>query len=121
MSGSPATLRSAAATPEPPEVDEKTPLYQSLVAAIEMRNTANNEWLKKVADFDNNPRLIHERPYDDNALHWVNKEGHVIPIAFPATLDIHGHYSRLGPYFNMEQGPKVSTLTYQKFFSPFNP
>jgi hypothetical protein len=116
MSGSPETLGSPQGSPEQEDVDiqTKTPIYQSLVAALDMPHAANARWLDSIADFDNNPRLILRAPYNDGALHFVDNNGETLQIGFPAYLDVRGKYARQGPYFNMEtdHGVKVCTHSY---------
>jgi hypothetical protein len=115
MPDSPDTVVSAPRSPNrelsPADVEGRSPLYQSLMAALDMPNAAKREWLETVADFKNNPRALHLPPYNDGALHFVDKDGYILPISFPAVLDLHGRYARLGPYFNMtsEHGIKVTT------------
>jgi hypothetical protein len=120
---SPDTLVSPAASPErdgspqptdETSIEERSPLYQSLLAAVDLPKTAKQEWLETVADFQSNPRLLNKAPYNDGALHWVDNGGHVLGLGFPAILDRHGKYGRLGPYFNMagDQGVKVKVSKY---------
>ena len=82
-----------------------------------MPNSAKPKWLETVADFDNNPRAVHASPHSDGALHFVDQNGDVLGIGFPAYLDVHGKYARIGPYFNMatEQGVKVSFNLYSSY------
>jgi hypothetical protein len=116
MTDSPDTLPSLPGSPnnEQTDVEEKSPLYQSLLAVLDMPNSAKPKWLQTVADFDNNPRAVHTSPHNDGALHFVDHNGEVLGIGFPAYLDVHGKYARIGPYFNMatEQGVKVSLYLY---------
>ena len=113
MLDSPDTVGSAPGSPDreqsPADVEGRSPLYQSLMAALDMPTTAKREWLETVTDFKNNPRVLHLPPYNDGALHFVDKDGYILPISFPAVLDLHGKYARLGPYFNMtsKHGTKV--------------
>jgi hypothetical protein len=59
MPDSPDTVVSAPRSPDreqsPADVEGRSPLYQSLMAALDMPNTAKCEWLETVADFKNNP------------------------------------------------------------------
>lgn len=68
--------------------------------------------METVADFKNNPRAPHLAPYNDGSLHYVDMQGRLLIIGFPAVLDMDGKYSRTGPYFNMAgaQGLKVCWL-----------
>jgi hypothetical protein len=116
MTESPDTLLSAPGSPNPEQDDDdvKSPLYLSLLAVLDMAGTAKTKWLETVADFDNNPRAVHTAPYNDGALHFVDVDGQVLGIGFPAVLDMHGKYARVGSYFNMatEQGVKVGNYLY---------
>ena len=80
------------------------------MAASDMSNTANATWLETVADFNNNSQAVHTPLYNDGSLHFVDNNGEILQIGFPAYLDVHGKYAHQGPYFNMEtgQGVKVS-------------
>jgi hypothetical protein len=114
MSDSSDTIPSAPATPDreetpPPPLEEMSPLYQSLLEMVKLPSSPTQKWLDNIADFKNNPRALHEPPFNDGALHWVNKDGRILGLGFPAMLDLHGRYGRLSPYFSMagEQGVNV--------------
>ena len=61
MPDSPDTVGSAPGSPDreqsPADVEGRSPLYQSLMAALDMPTTAKREWLETVADF----KTTHER------------------------------------------------------------
>ena len=119
MSASPDTLPSRPSSPNreptPSNIYEKTPLYQSLLAAVEMPLSAKPKWLETVADFSNNPRTIPRPPYNDGMFHFVSNNGDVLGIGFPAVLDLHGKYGRLGPYFNMATEQGVNLKVRKRF------
>ena len=116
MTKSPHSLPSAPGSPNPEQDDDevKSPLYLSLLAVLDMAGTAKTKWLETVADFNNNPRTVHTAPYNNGALHFVDVDGQVLGIGFPAVLDMHGKYARVGSYFNMmtEQGVQVGDYLY---------
>ena len=89
--------------------DEFSPLYQSLMEALRHPNCVSAAWIDTVADFKNNPRALHSVPYNDGSVHWVDKAGHILHMAFPAELDMDGKFGCTGPYFNLggEQEIKV--------------
>lgn len=95
-----------------PSPEPASPLYQSLEAALQHPSCVSAAWIDTVGDFKNNPRALHARPYNDGSLHWVDREGKLLCMAFPALLDLDGKYGRTGPYFSLasEQGVKVTHL-----------
>lgn len=69
-------------------------------------------WLDSVGDLKNNPRALHACPFNDGSLHWIDKKGTLLCMAFPAILDLNGKYGRTGPYFSLggEQGSRSLTF-----------
>jgi hypothetical protein len=109
--GSPPPLEYLSDTEREDSPVPQSGLYQSLVEAIKHPSCVSTEWVTTVADFRNNPRALHMRPYSDGSLHFVNKDGNLLCMAFPAVLVLDGRYGRTGPYFSLatgEQGVKVS-------------
>ena len=110
LSDSPGTPTASEHSPPP----TYTPLYQSLQAAVQHPSCVSPAWIDTLADFKNNPRALHKPPHNDGSLHWVNKKGNLLCMAFPAVLDLNGKYGRIGPYFSLftDQGIKVHFLLY---------
>jgi hypothetical protein len=120
------TMSESAGTPPPPLWDPqagsetehedspktRTPLYQSLLAALDHPSCAKPSWVNTVADFTNNPRAIHVPPYNDGSAHYVDNKGNLLCMAFPAVIEHDARYSRIGPYFSLDgpQGMNVSLL-----------
>ena len=112
-------------TPPPPLLDRdsetehedspktRTPLYQSLLAALDHPSCAKASWLDTVADFKNNPRTINTPPYNDGSVHYVDNNGNLLCMGFPAVIEHDARYSRTGPYFSLEgpQGMNVGLLS----------
>jgi hypothetical protein len=107
-SGSP-PLESVTASERENSPASKSPLYQSLLAAIEHPNCVKPAWIDTVTNSKNNPRGL-PKPYNDGSLHWVNNSNDLLCMAFPAVLDLDGKYGRTGPYFSLSgtQGKNVS-------------
>jgi hypothetical protein len=55
--------------------------------------------------------------YNDGSLHRVDKNGHLLYLAFPAVLDMDSKFGRTGPYFNLaaKQGIKVTSPTLTSY------
>jgi len=94
----------------PPET--RSPLYQSLMAAIEHLSSANVAWVDTVAM--NNPRAVHEDGFKDGSMHWVDKNDNILCLAFPVIVDLHGKYGRTGPYFSLGSNITVSNHVVSK-------
>ena len=111
--GSPPPLIYLSNTEHEDSPEGQTSLYQSLIEVIKHPSCINKAWVNTVADFRNNPCALHMRPYNDGSLHFVNKDGNLLCMAFPAVLVLDGKYGCTGPYFSLatgEQGVKVSQL-----------
>jgi hypothetical protein len=100
-----ATTDAEPGSPAVPSEDElevtRSPLYISLLGCALSRgaltvDACNYENIPE----ENNPRPLH-RVMGDKAEYWVNGVGDLLHMKFMARLDYHGHYSRLGPYFNL--------------------
>jgi len=98
-----------------------SPLYQSLVEAIKHPSCVNKAWIGTVADLEKkNPCALHVCPYNDGLLHFVDKGGNLLCMAFPAVLVLDGKYGRTGPYFSLatgEQGVKVCRVITSSYIS----
>ena len=91
---------------------EHSLMYRSLESCLQHPDIVSSDWIDTIADFKNNPRLLSKPPYNDNSLHWVDRNDNVLSMAFPAVLNNPGKYGKMGPYFNLmsEQGVKVSHI-----------
>jgi hypothetical protein len=85
--------------------ESRTPLYQSLLAALDHPSCAKPAWVNTVADFRNNPRAIHTRPYNDGSAHYVDNNGDLLCMAFPGIVEDDPRYTRIGPYYSLK-GPQ---------------
>ena len=119
MSDSSDTITSAPATPNQEEtpplpLKEMFPLYQSLLETVKLPSSPIQKWLNNITDFKNNPRALQELPFDDGALNWVNKDGRILGLGFPAMLDLYSRYGLLSPYLSMarEQGVNIRVYIY---------
>jgi hypothetical protein len=67
----------------------RTPLYQSLLAALDHPSCAKASWLNIVADFENNPHTIHTHPYNDGSVHYVDNNSNLLsPLGVPFSLQL---------------------------------
>ena len=75
-------------------------------------NCVSATWIDTVADFKNDPQALHSMPYDNGSVHWVDKSGHVLHMAFPAELDMDSKFRHTGLYFKFEgkQGIRIREL-----------
>lgn len=121
--GSPPPLVYLSETEREDSPEVLSPLYHSLVEAIKHPSCVNRAWISTVADMEkNNPRALHVRPYNDGSLHFVDKGGNLLCMAFPAVLVLDGKYGRTGPYFSLatgEQGVKVCHVIMSSYM-PFD-
>jgi hypothetical protein len=78
-----------------------SPLYLSLLASVSSAGAVTKEAVgEKNIPMENNPRPLLTQ-MGDKAEYWVNGSGDLLRLKFPVRLDFHGHYSHLGPYFNL--------------------
>ena len=84
--GSPPPLVGLSDTEHEDSLEPQTPLYQSLVEAIKHPSCVNKAWVATVTDFRNNPHALHECPYSDGSLHFINNGGNLLCMASPAIL-----------------------------------
>jgi hypothetical protein len=98
---SPPSPSSTLESPTISEKEEPSALYQSVEEAIQHPSCVSIAWLDTVANLKNNPQLLNDSPYNDGSLHWVNKNNELLCMAFPAVLNLHGRYSKIGPYFSL--------------------
>jgi hypothetical protein len=106
---SPSSLSSPPGTPTASDDSTHTSpsLFECLEKMTQSPTCISNDWIDTLADFKTNPRVMSTPPYNDGALYWVNNNNQVLSLVFPAVLDLHGKYSRLGPYFSLV-GEKVN-------------
>ncbi|KAG2149784.1 hypothetical protein BD769DRAFT_1381529 [Suillus cothurnatus] len=88
-----------------------SPLYLSLLASVSSAGAVTKEAVgEKNIPMENNPRPLLTQ-MGDKAEYWVNGSGDLLCLKFPARLDFHGHYSHLGPYFNLpDSGLDLASL-----------
>jgi hypothetical protein len=120
-------MSESAGTPPPPLWDPaseteredspetRTPLYQSLLAAMDHPSCAKPSWVDTVADFKNNPRALHTLPYNDGSQHYVDNDGNLLCMAFPAVIEYDAKYTRTGPYFSLS-GPQGMNVNQSQCF-----
>jgi hypothetical protein len=96
-------------------------LYLSLKAALQHPSCVSPSWIDTIADFKNNPRTLSNAPYNDGALHYVDKKQKVLCMTFPAVLDLDGKYGKIGPYFSLmgERNVQVCFFQSSRPFSQF--
>jgi hypothetical protein len=121
-------MSESAGTPPPPLWDPaaseteredspetRSPLYQSLLAAMDHPSCAKPSWVDTVADFKNNPRALHTLPYNDGSQHYVDNDGNLLCMAFPAVIEYNAKYTRTGPYFSLS-GPQGMNVKQSQCF-----
>jgi hypothetical protein len=68
-----------------------------------------------VADFKNNPRALHTLPYNDGSQHYIDNDGNLLCMAFPAVIEYDAKYTRTGPYFSLS-GPQGMNVKQSQCF-----
>jgi hypothetical protein len=90
--------------------DQHSDMFLSLETTLRHPSSVSNTWIDTIDDARNNPRILSTAPFDDGALHWVDRDGKVLRMSFPAVLNMYGKYAKIGPYFSLmsDQNIKVS-------------
>jgi hypothetical protein len=95
-------------------VDEKTQsrLIESLQILLDECNCRNLEiWSENIVASAQFQSVSNE----EKSLYCIDEENDLIFITFPAILDLEGEYSRVRPYFSLEDYGKVSIYIYMSF------
>lgn len=91
-------------------VEEELWLLESLVETLRHPECARVSWM-------NSERLRHLTLTDkDDSFYWVDTEGGMFNIAFPAILDMEGGFGRSEPYFSLRDCKSVSFLSFIFYF-----
>lgn len=100
------------------EEEPRSPLFLSLEHCLRNPYSVSSDWIDNIADINNNPRKLSgsSASYNDNSLHWVDQEGNILPMVFPAVLNIPGKYSKIGPYFNLMGDQDVVKVSSSRIF-----
>ena len=101
----PPPLEPASETESEGSPETRTTLYQSLLAAMDHPSCAKPSWVDTVTDFKNNPCALHSLPYNDGSQHYVDNDGNLLCMAFPAVIEYNAKYTHTGPYFSLS-GPQ---------------
>ena len=92
VSGSP-ELSSEAAPP--------SPFHAALIYSVANSCSSVESIIEDLAE--NNPRPL-RNVMRDSAEYWVTNDGEVWHLKFITKLDTTGHFTKLGPYFNLQTG-----------------
>ena len=89
----------------------ETPLHISLQASVSSPGALTQE----ACSLENIPTTNNPRPFaaqmGDKAEYWADGNGDLLILKFPARLNAHGMYTRIGPYFSLPDSG-VSSPTY---------
>lgn len=91
-------------------------LYRSLEECLKHPRCISTEWINEVADVPNSPRTLKNAPYNDGALYWVDKDGELLSMSFPAVLESDGKFSKIGPYFNLAREHEIKVSFFCFYF-----
>ena len=80
-------------------------LYHSLEKILTHPSCASSNWMENQGSDLSQLRAS----FDKNSLYWVDKDGHVLSLAFPAILDLKKTYNKIESY-NVLNDMKVSDI-----------
>ena len=92
----------ASGSPEPSsKAAPPSPFHAALLYSVANSCTSVESIIGDLAE--NNPHPL-RNVMRDSAEYWVTNDGEVWHLKFIAKLDTTGHFTKLGPYFNLQTG-----------------